>query len=152
MDEELRAALERVKLRLLLEAARPKTCCSLGTREPVEVRSLGELRGYLQKCRGVMVMFYSPTCPYCRAMTPLYIEAAEAYGGKLGFLRVNTYEVPEAAQAFIVMGVPTTIGFAGGREVVRLYGLASPEELEDAVKRVLREGGCEEHSSGEAQS
>ncbi len=143
MDEELKAALEKVKLRLLLEAARPRTCCSLGARRPVEVHSLRELREYLRSCRGVMVMFYSPTCPYCRAMTPLYEEAAEVYGEKLGFLRLHTYEAPEAAQAYMVMGVPTTIGFVQGREVVRLYGLVGPEELEEAIERVIREGGCD---------
>ena len=142
MEDELRTALEKVKLRLLLEAAKPRSCCSLRARRPIEVRSLPELERYLRDCRGVMVMFYSPTCPYCRAMTPYYEEAAEVYGERLGFLRVNTYEVPEAAQAFMVMGVPTTIGFVRGREVVRLYGLVSPEELEEAVHRVIMEGGC----------
>jgi len=139
--DELREALERVKERLLLESLRPETCCRLAARRPVETDYRG-LKRYMRDCRALMVMFYSPTCPYCRALAPLYEEAARVYGGRLLFTKVNVYESPEAAASFGVMGVPTVIGIASGRPVLRLVGLVDPETLERAILELMRAGGC----------
>jgi len=138
---DLREALEKVKERLLLESLRPETCCRIRSRKPVETDYRGLMK-YMRECKALMVMFYSPTCPYCRALAPLYEEAASIYGDRLLFARVNVYESPEAAAAFGVMGVPTVIGVVSGRPVLRLVGLVDPETLERAILELMRAGGC----------
>ncbi len=143
MDPELRKALERVIARL---TASGRECCSRASRVPVEARSLQHLLEAVKSCRAVMVTFYSPTCPYCRAFAPIYAEAAEKYGDRMLFLRVNTYRLPEAAALFNIMGVPTTLGFANGSPVTLLYGYADLEELEAAVREALRKADCGEYN------
>jgi len=141
-DAELKELLDRVKLRLLRGEPEEKTCCPRTSRRPIEVASLRELLDYVKKCKAVFVTFYSPTCPYCRAFAPIYAEAAEAYGDKIPFLRVNTYTLPEAAQLFGVRGVPSTFGIVDGRVEVLLYGLVDEGRLEEAILRVLEKAGC----------
>lgn len=142
--EEEKLILEKVKARLLGEAiAGRRSCCPGKSRKrPIEVGSMKELLDYIQGCRGALVTFYSPTCPYCRAFAPIYAEAAEAYGDRLPFLRVNTWSLPEAAEMFGVMGVPMTFGIARGRVVGAIYGYAGPEAVEGLVHKVLEEAGC----------
>jgi len=148
-DAELREILDRVKSRLLSGEAEEARCCNRSSRRPIEVRSLGELVDYIRNCKAVFVTFYSPTCPYCRAFAPIYAEAAEVYGDKIPFLRVNTYVLPEAAQLFGVMGVPATFGIVNGKVEVLLYGLVDEARLEDAILRVLRKAGCPVRVVGE---
>ena len=144
MDEE-RLILEKMKTHLLGRAAvEQRPCCQSmpGRRRPIEVGKMRELLSYIKKCRGALITFYSPTCPYCRAFAPIYAEAAEAYGDILPFLGVNAWSLPEAAEMFGVMGVPMTFGVSQGRVVGAIYGYAGPEALDGLVHRVLEEAGC----------
>lgn len=140
MSEEISAVLERIKEKLAREA---RLCCSLeGTEEPIEVGSPEELEEYLSRCGAVIVTFYSPTCPYCKAFAPVYAIVSREYP-RVPFLRVNTWALPEVARELDIMAVPTTIGFARGRPVAVLYGYAGPERLEELVEETLRHASCE---------
>ena len=145
MQDEIGAALEIVKERLAREA---RLCCSLdGVEEPVEVGAPGELEEYLARCGAVILTFYSPTCPYCKAFAPVYAVVSREYP-RVPFLRVNTWALPGVARDMGVMGVPTTIGFARGRPVAVLYGYAGPERLEELVEIVLRHAQCDPGEEG----
>ncbi|MCE4625892.1 MAG: thioredoxin family protein [Desulfurococcales archaeon] len=143
-QEEVRALLEKVKERLIKEAAsRPKTCCPQKGRGGLkEVKSLEELLSYVEGCNAAIVTFYSPTCPYCRAFAPVYAEAARVYGDMIPFLRVNTWRLPEAAHLFNVMGVPMTFGIVKGRPVAVIYGYGDYGQLEELVRKTLEAARC----------
>lgn len=144
MDEELREILARMKMRLLEEAEEATRCCRLARAlEPghdiVDPRELLEV---LRGCRVAFVMFYSPTCPYCRALTPIFLALAEEYGDRAAFVRVNTYRHPQLATHYGVMGVPTVIVFVNGEPVTGFSGLVDPEDFENLVRDTLRRAEC----------
>ncbi len=144
MDEELREILARMKLRLLEEAESKSRCCRLThALEPGhDVADPRELLEVLEGCRVAFVMFYSPTCPYCRALTPIFLALAEDYGDRAAFVRVNTYRHPQLAAHYGVMGVPTVIVFIDGKPVTGFSGLVDPEDFESLVRDTLRRAGC----------
>jgi len=143
-SREIEEILEKLKEKIILEtlSSRSGCCKTKPSGRPVEVRSLRELQELERGCRVLFIMFYSPTCPYCRAFAPLFAEAAGIYGDKAAFARVNVYELPEAAAMYGVMGVPTTIAVVDGRPVFRLVGLVDPETFEEAILRALERAGC----------
>ena len=82
-SREMEALLQKVKERMLQELKeREKACCTReNLEEPVEVESMEELAEYLRGCGAVLVTFYTPTCPYCRAFKPVYALVSEEYPG-----------------------------------------------------------------------
>ena len=145
--EEIEALLARVKERIIREAE--KACCAReGLEEPIEVETMEELMEYIENCGAVILTFYTPTCPYCRAFKPVYAMVSEEYP-RLPFLRVNAWILPEAAQLFGVMGVPMTIGIARGRPTAVIYGYAEPDMVEELVERTTREASCSAGSGEE---
>ena len=142
-DPAVELLLRRIREKILREAV--SSCCpGEDSSTPIEVDSLETLLAYLRKCKAVMITFYTPTCPYCRAFRGIYAEAARLYGRRLPFLRVNAWRLPEAAEMFGVMGVPMTVAIAHGRPVGVLYGLVDLERVEELSKKAIEAGGCPE--------
>jgi len=85
----------------------------------------------------VLVDFYADWCGPCKVMAPFVDEIAAAYQGRLLVAKVDT----EAAQAttlqFNLRGIPTTIVFKDGKEVVRQTGAVRRPQLEEMVKQAL---------------
>ncbi len=48
----------------------------------------------------VVVMFYSPACPYCKAMEPYFEEYAKEYGSSAVFGRINIATNPWTAEKY----------------------------------------------------
>ncbi len=144
MDEGLGEVLARVKMRILAEASRAGRCCSLDSvPEPgYDLVDAGELVELVRSCRVVVVMFYSPTCPYCRALTPVFLGLAEDYRGRAVFVRVNVYRHPRLAALYGISGVPTVLIFVGGRVVGGFAGLVDPEAFDSMVREALERGKC----------
>lgn len=78
----------------------------------------------------VIVDLWAPWCSPCRAMEPAFKQIGQKYAGEVDILKINADESPEVVQGLGVMGIPTVIGFAGGKEVLRRTGLQSAEALD----------------------
>ncbi|WP_062662694.1 thioredoxin family protein [Aeropyrum camini] len=140
VDPELREILRRKAASIVREAT---TCCRVDYGDAVvEVLEPGELRDMLSNCKVVIAFFYTPTCPYCRMLKPVFEEAAGFYRGKALFTAVNLARFPFMSDALGIMGTPTIIAFIRGREAGRLVGLVPPEKLESFIEAALQAGGC----------
>lgn len=88
----------------------------------------------------VAVMFFSPTCPYCRQIEPHFEEYAIEYKDKIIFAKVNITKSPAIASRYGVMGTPTFKFFCNGKPVHELVGAVYPTLLKKAVEDSLEHG------------
>ena len=92
----------------------------------------------LRSDRPSIVEFYTPTCPYCARLTPIFQKLSIIYGDKMKFATVNANENPDIAEGYGVMGVPTLKFFCDGRPIREIVGFKSEEELKDEIEKVLQ--------------
>jgi thioredoxin 1 len=84
----------------------------------------------------VMVMFYTPTCPFCRSMEPYFRQYAVEYAGVVVFARINIEANLWTAERYAVRSTPTFKFFCSGKPVSELVGAVYPALL----KRLVDEG------------
>ena len=65
----------------------------------------------------VVLDFYSTECPPCEALAPKYDAVAEAFAGRVRFLKIFRQGNRELATRLGVTGSPTLLFFRGGAEV-----------------------------------
>ena len=85
----------------------------------------------------VMVDFYADWCGPCKMMAPFVDELASTYQGRALVAKLDTDHAPNVSQQFQIRGIPTTIVFRDGREVVRQTGAMPKRGLEDLLKKAL---------------
>jgi thioredoxin 2 len=107
---------------------RVATCGACKTRlgnfdAPVDVTEAVELEDAVAHSPlPVLVDFWAPWCPPCRAVAPEIARVARERGGRVLVLKVNTEAVPASAEKYGIRSIPTMILFRGGREEKRASG------------------------------
>lgn len=74
----------------------------------------------------VLVDFWATWCGPCMRQAPI-VEELAGEGYTVG--KVDVDQEPALAQQYRVMSIPTLIVFKGGKEVQRLVGLTSKNDL-----------------------
>ncbi len=82
----------------------------------------------LDSDKPVVVDFWATWCGPCRMFSPVMDEVSEEMKDHV-FGKVNVDDVPELAQKFDVMSIPTVILFKNGQVVRRSTGAMSKEGL-----------------------
>jgi thioredoxin len=88
----------------------------------------------------VTVMFYSPTCAFCRMMEPYFAQYAAEYREKVAFVRVNVMANLFTGERFGVLSTPTFAFFCGGKPVQSMVGAVYPTLLKNRIEDVLLHG------------
>lgn len=78
----------------------------------------------------IIVDLWAPWCRPCQTMAPAFEEASKKYQDRVDILKINADESTEVLKMLGVMGIPTVIGFADGKEIVRRTGMQSANMLE----------------------
>lgn len=81
----------------------------------------------------VMIDFSATWCGPCKMVAPTVEALSQEYAGKAVIGKVDIDEMPELAQAYRVMGVPTLMVFKNGKQVDKIVG-AVPK---DTIKAML---------------
>jgi thiol-disulfide isomerase/thioredoxin len=88
----------------------------------------------------VVVMFSSPTCPYCKQMEPYFNEYGGEYKDSIIFAHVDITKSPTIAARYGVMGTPTFKFYCKGKPVHSLTGAMYPTLIKKAVEEALEHG------------
>ena len=82
----------------------------------------------LQSDVPVLVDFWAPWCPPCRAIAPTLDALADEYQGKAKIVKVDVDDEPEVASRYGISSIPALLLFKGGEQVGQLVGRASESE------------------------
>lgn len=92
-----------------------------------------------------LVDFGADWCAPCRTLAPTFEKAAQQYGERLTFAKVDIDDEPELAQSLHIHSIPTLIAFENGKEVGRLAGALPASLLNVAIDRFLEGRGFGEN-------
>jgi thioredoxin 1 len=81
----------------------------------------------------VMVDMYLAGCPHCQKMGPVVAEIADQTVGKYKIAKIDVGKYPEIGTEFNIESVPAFIIFKDGKEVKRLIGEQTKQQLMDAL-------------------
>jgi thioredoxin 2 len=85
----------------------------------------------------VIVDFWASWCAPCRMMAPELDKVAAAAQAQWLIVKVNSDAVPELAERFRIRSIPTLAIFQGGREIDRVAGARSAEDIRSLVSAKL---------------
>jgi thioredoxin-like negative regulator of GroEL len=96
----------------------------------------------------VAVMFYTNTCPNCKAITPVYAELSDEFKSDAILTRVNAQENTILAARFGIMGVPTFKFFCSNKPIGELVGAINTTLLRNTIKDlIIHKNECVEKST-----
>jgi len=81
----------------------------------------------------VLVDLWAPWCGPCRVISPIIEELSKEIKD-INFLKLNVDNNGDIAQEYEIMGIPTLILFKDGKEIKRIVGLRSKEDLKKELK------------------
>ncbi|MFW7354536.1 MAG: thioredoxin [Brucella sp.] len=81
----------------------------------------------------VLVDFWAPWCPPCRAIAPSLEEISDELEGKLQVIKVAIDQNPELAQRFGVRSIPTLKVFVNGQVAKEIVGAMPKQALQAQI-------------------
>jgi len=85
----------------------------------------------------VLVDFWAPWCPPCRAIGPEIDAVAESMEGKAKILKLDVDQEPEVEARYGVKTIPTLIIFKNGKPVDQINGAVSRKVITSKLNEYL---------------
>lgn len=127
--EKLREGLEPV-------CGRCKTPLS-GLTHPVLVTDANFAQEVERSLLPVLLDMWAPWCGPCRMVAPVVEQLAGELAGRVKVAKLNTDENPMTASRFNVRSIPTLLVFKDGKEIDRLVGAMSKQEILRGLNAIL---------------
>ena len=85
----------------------------------------------------VLVDFWAPWCPPCRAIAPTLDVVASEFEGKAKIVKVDVDDEPEVAARYGVSSIPALLLFKGGQQVGQLVGAHPKATISTLITNAL---------------
>lgn len=83
----------------------------------------------------VLVDFWAPWCQPCMMLGPVIEELADELDGDVKVCKLNCDESADIAMVMGIMSIPCLVLFKEGKEVDRLVGLHSKDEILEFIEK-----------------
>jgi thioredoxin 1 len=84
----------------------------------------------------IMIDFFATWCGPCKAIAPILDEFAGENQGKVKVVKLNVDENPRTPAKYGVRGIPTLILFNQGKEIDKIVGMTSKENLQAMLAKI----------------
>jgi thioredoxin len=85
----------------------------------------------------VLLDLWAEWCGPCRMIGPVINQLASEMAGLVRFAKLNVDENPATASRFNVRSIPTLLVLKEGREVDRIVGAGSKDEIARRIERAI---------------
>ena len=89
----------------------------------------------IENNKNVLIDFYADWCGPCQTLLPTVHKLAEEFEGEVSIRKVNVDQNQELAAAFGVRSIPTLVQISGGKEINRIVGLVSEQDLRSRIEQ-----------------
>ena len=115
----------------------PRCHTTLFDGKPVELTERSFDRHVQKNDVPVVIDFWAPWCAPCRAMAPVFEQAAKQVEPSARFAKLNTEEAQGIAARYGIRSIPTLMVFKGGKEIARQPGAMDPRSLSAWLSQAL---------------
>ena len=84
-----------------------------------------------------LVDFFADWCGPCKILAPVVEKLSQDFAGKAGVYKINTDKAQALATSLGIRGIPTLIFFKDGKEVNRVVGVTSAENLTAQLNKIV---------------
>ncbi len=89
----------------------------------------------IENNKNVLIDFYADWCGPCQTLLPTVHKLAEEFDGEVSIKKVNVDQNQELAAAFGVRSIPTLVQINDGKEISRIVGLVSEQDLRSRIEQ-----------------